>query len=77
MAALLNRVKHVWVGEEAATAAEYALILAFIVVTAWLAMEAFGTNVRGLAHSLNQDITAATTETQQVRFLEVGRDNTI
>ena len=77
MAALLNRVRHFWIGQEAATATEYALILAFIVVTAWLAMDALGSNVRGLTQSLNQDITAASTKTQQVRFLEVGRDNTI
>jgi Flp pilus assembly pilin Flp len=77
MAALLNRVRLFWIGEQAATATEYALILAFIVAAAWLAMDALGANVRALAQSLSDDLAATGTEAGQVRFLEIGRDNTI
>ena len=76
MAALLNRVRHFWIEEQAATATEYALLLGFIVVAAWFAMDAFGANVRDLARSLGDNL-AAQTEPGQVRYVEVGRDNTI
>lgn len=47
MTALLNRVKSFWTEDEGATATEYAVMLALIIVIALGAITALGTKVSG------------------------------
>jgi pilus assembly protein Flp/PilA len=47
MRALINRVKSFWTDEEGATATEYAVMLALIIVISIGAISALGTKVSG------------------------------
>ena len=47
MKALINRVKSFWTDEEGATATEYAVMLALIIVISIGAISALGTKVSG------------------------------
>ena len=58
MRALFNRLKHFGINQEAATATEYAIVLTLIVVVAWLAVYALGTDIRNICQLVSDGMAA-------------------